>query len=62
MAILVGVMAPQLIKSILRPTFDFRQRLLSFGSTVEVLKPESLREEMKEEIKAMLDKYRNDNE
>ena len=45
-----------------RPTYDFRQRLLSLGSTVEVLKPESLREEMKEEIKAMLDKYRNDNE
>ena len=40
-----------------RPTFDFRQQLLSLGSTVEVIKPESLREEMKEEIAAMLSKY-----
>ena len=40
-----------------RPTFDFRQQLLSLGSRVEVLKPESLRDEMKEEIAAMLGKY-----
>lgn len=45
-----------------RPTFDFRQQLLSLGRKVEVLKPESLREEMREEIAAMLDKYRNDDE
>ena len=42
-----------------RPTFDFRQQLLSLGSRVEVLKPESLRDEMKEEIAAMLAKYEN---
>ena len=36
-----------------RPTFDFKQKLLSFGSSVEVLKPESLRREMKDEIKKM---------
>ena len=40
-----------------RPTYDLKQRLLSLGSTVEVLKPESLREEMKAEITAMLKKY-----
>ena len=40
-----------------RPTFDFKQKILSFGSTVEVLKPESLREEMKADITAMLKRY-----
>lgn len=45
-----------------RPTFDFKQKILSLGSTVEVLKPESLREEMKEEIKAMSAKYKDDEE
>lgn len=45
-----------------RPTYDFRQRLLSLGSTVEVLKPESLRAEMKEEVAAMLSKYKDDDE
>ena len=45
-----------------RPTFDFRQQLLSLGSRVEVLKPESLRAEMKEEIAAMLSKYTHDDE
>ena len=45
-----------------RPTLDFRQRLLSMGSTVEVLKPESLRAEMKEEIAAMLSRYKDEEE
>jgi hypothetical protein len=45
-----------------RPTLDFRQRLLSLGSTVEVLKPESLRAEMKEEIAAMLSRYKEEEE
>ena len=36
-----------------RPTFDLKQKLLSFGKDVEVLKPESLREKMRKEIKAM---------
>lgn len=40
-----------------RPTFDLKQKLLSLGSSMEVLKPESLRTEMREEIKAMLSKY-----
>lgn len=41
-----------------RPTFDFRQKLLSLGSTVEVLQPETLRQEMKEEIATMLRRYK----
>lgn len=40
-----------------QPTFDLTQKLLSMGSSVEVLKPERLRKEMREEIKAMLSKY-----
>ncbi len=32
----------------IQPTFDFRQELLSQGEDVEVLKPEKLREEMRE--------------
>ena len=43
-----------------RPTYDFRQKLLSFGSTIEVLQPESLREEMREEIATMLKRYQDD--
>lgn len=31
----------------LRPTFDFRVELLSHGDELEVLKPQYLREEMK---------------
>jgi predicted DNA-binding transcriptional regulator YafY len=45
-----------------RPTYDFKQKILSLGSTTEVIKPESLRDEMKEEIKAMSAKYMNDEE
>ena len=43
-----------------RPTFDFKQKLLSLGSTVEVLKPESLRNEIRDEAKAMLNRYKED--
>lgn len=43
-----------------RPTFDFKQKILSLGSTVEVLKPESLRNEIRDEAKAMLDRYKED--
>ena len=42
----------------LRPTFDFRQELLSQCNEVEVLKPAKLREEMKEMIGKMLELYR----
>ena len=41
-----------------RPTFDLRQRILSLGSTVEVLKPESLRNEISDEIHRMSDLYK----
>ena len=40
------------------PTFDFRQELLSQCNEVEVLKPAKLREEMKEMIGKMLERYR----
>lgn len=39
------------------PTYDFEQELLSFANTIEVLKPQWLREEMKNKIKMMLEKY-----
>lgn len=37
----------------LAPTLDFKQEILRHGPTVEVLSPESLREEVKEDIAAM---------
>ena len=43
-----------------RPTFDFKQKLLSLGSTLEVLKPESLRNDMREEAKAMVERYQEE--
>ena len=43
-----------------RPTFDLRQKILSLGSAVEVLKPESLREEMREEVRRMSKMYQAD--
>lgn len=42
----------------LKPTFDFRQELLSHGSAVEVLEPLSLRKSMAEEIRGMSALYR----
>ncbi len=45
-----------------RPTFDFKQKLLSLGSAVEVLQPESLRADMRGEIQEMMNKYQDDNE
>ena len=44
------------------PPIKAGDELMPDVEVVEVLKPESLRDEMKEEIKAMLDKYRNDDE
>lgn len=44
----------------MRITLDFMQKLLSLGSNVEVLKPESLRIKMREEIEAMLSKYKEE--
>ena len=48
----------QLVFSLLvRPSFDLKQKLLSMDSSAEVLKPESLRKEMPEEINAMRARY-----
>lgn len=41
----------------LRPTFDFRQELLSQGDEVEILKPQAFREEMKELLQRMSHRY-----
>lgn len=41
----------------LRPTFDFRQELLSQGDEVEILYPENFREEMKSLLEKMLKRY-----
>ena len=42
----------------LRPTFDFRQELLSQGYEMEVLEPAEFREEMKELIQKALNRYK----
>ncbi|MBR5735831.1 MAG: WYL domain-containing protein [Bacteroidales bacterium] len=39
------------------PTFDFMQEILSKGRSVEILAPESFRDEIHAEIKAMLARY-----
>jgi hypothetical protein len=41
----------------LRPTFDFRQEILSQGNEVEVLEPLSFREEVAKELKAAMERY-----
>ena len=43
-----------------RPTFDFKQKILSMGSSIEVVKPESFRKEMREEIEAMMRNYKEE--
>ena len=42
----------------MKPTFDLKQELLSRGDAVEVLSPQSLRDEMQEEIINMYNLYR----
>lgn len=44
----------------LRPTFDFRQEILSQGCDIEVLSPKWFRDEMAEISKQMWNKYQND--
>ena len=44
----------------LRPTFDFRQEILSQGCDIEVLEPKWFRDEMAEIAKNMWNKYKND--
>ena len=41
----------------LAPDYDFKQDILSFGDTVEVLEPTSLRESFKQIISSLLEKY-----
>ena len=41
----------------LKPTFDFRQELLSLGDDVEVLQPEWFRQEVKRVVENMVEKY-----
>lgn len=41
----------------IKPTFDFKQEILSLGSTVEVLSPEDFRDEVAEEISGMASIY-----
>jgi hypothetical protein len=44
----------------LRPTFDFIQELLKYGSALEVVQPQWLRDEMRRTITAMLERYKSD--
>ena len=44
----------------LRPTFDFRQEILSQGCDIEVLEPKWFRDEMAEIAKNMWNKYKED--
>ena len=44
----------------LRPTFDFRQEILSQGSDIEVLEPKWFRDEVAEISKHMWNKYKDD--
>ena len=41
----------------LAPTLDFRQEVLRHGPTVEVLEPETFREEVKDDIQEMMKLY-----
>ena len=41
----------------LAPDYDFKQDILSFGDTVEVLEPKELREEFSERINKMITRY-----
>ena len=44
----------------LRPTFDFRQEILTMGSDIEVLEPAWFRDEVAEIAEHMWNKYKND--
>lgn len=45
-----------------QPSSDLKRKLLSMGRKVEVMKPESLRKYMREEITAMMSKYTEEDE
>ena len=42
----------------LRPSFDFRQAVLAMGANVEVLEPEWLRDDLRNQLTAMLAQYK----
>ena len=42
----------------LRPTFDFKQKILSYMGNVEIIEPQSFRNEIKKEIERMREIYR----
>ena len=41
----------------IRPSFDFKQAILAMGANVEILEPQSLRDEIKSTLNNMLKKY-----
>ena len=41
----------------IRPSFDFKQAILAMGANVEVLEPQSLRDEIKSILTDMMQKY-----
>ena len=41
----------------LRPTFDFKQKILSYMGNVEIIEPQSFRNEIKGDIIRMLKSY-----
>lgn len=43
----------------LKPTYDFLQEILKYGEFVEVVKPEWLRNEFKQKIEKMANRYQN---
>jgi predicted DNA-binding transcriptional regulator YafY len=42
----------------LRPTFDFKQKIISYMGNVEIIEPQSFRNEIIEEIEAMRKLYK----
>lgn len=44
-------------KYYIRPTFDFRMEILSYGSSVKVIEPEKLRKDIKKELRAAFSRY-----
>ena len=46
-----------IFKVFLVPTYDFQREILSYGNRVEVVSPESFRNEMKKEIETMLSNF-----
>lgn len=41
----------------IRPTYDFRMEILSYGDQIKVIEPESLKSEIKKELKSCLGNY-----